>query len=365
MDGIKGTDSRVAQGDSSRSLRPGEHGVSEIVGVVLLLAVVVMGVGLIAVTIYSQPTPGETPQVDILVSETDTAVRLTHNGGDPLAKGTFYVLADGVRLDDPISPPGGDWPWSIGGVLQYGVDGAPGQVQVVYSGGGGAVLLKSATFSGTAGAGGPDVPAVPGGGGGLHYDFDTPEERDAWVIDQFVEMLEGNSIYLSQTLQGNSGFWDSSGFFNFTVWARDSDLNLSTNGNNPVSVPFVVGQKVSIKLDNSEIRFFAIGQSGWHILASDVTIYRDNTELPYKYILGGKIDGFKDFTSSVTIKTVASKNLHTDLYVNNTQLINDAWSKEITLAGIKPADPTLMILDISHVDPCYFIGTAESITGYT
>jgi len=364
MEGPGGAGANSRAGQEGRGTRHRDRAVSEVVSIVLLLAVAVVGVGLIAVTVYSQPMPGETPQVDILVSETDTAVRLTHNGGDPLAKGTFYVLADGVRLEEPPVLSGGDWPWSIGGVLQYGVDGAPGRVQVVYNGGGGAVLLKSATFSGTAGAGGPDIPAGLGGGDGLHYDFDTPEERDAWVIDQFVEMLEGNSIYLSQTLQGNSGFWDSSGFFNFTVWARDSDLNLSTNGNNPVSVPFVVGQKVSIKLDNSEIRFFAIGQSGWHILASDVTIYRDNTELPYKYILGGKIDGFKDFSSSVTIRT-NNKNLHTDLYVNNTQLINDAWSKEITLAGIKPADPTLMILDISHVDPCYFIGTAESITGYT
>jgi hypothetical protein len=250
--------------------------------------------------------------------------------------------------------------------LQYDVGSAPERVQVVYRSGGGATLLKSATFSGAAGTVGPDVP-VGDGDGGLDYHFDTEEERDAWVIDRFVEILEGTSIYLSQSVQSQDEVWQSSGSFDFTISNSDSSLNLSTknaNDNNPDPVTFTVGERVKVELHNSEIRFFAIGQSGWHVFATDVTIYRDGEELPYKYIIGGKINGFRDFTSSVTIKTVASKNLQTDLYIHNAPIIKGTWNKAITLTNIKPADPTLLILDISKNDPNYFIGTAESITGY-
>lgn len=357
--------SRAARRDTGRILRPGERAVSEVVSVVLLLGVVVVGVGIITVTIYSQPAPEKTPQVDILVSGNNNVISLTHNGGDPLAEGTFYVLADGERLENSTLQ-NGAWPWSIGEVLQYSVAPAPERVQVVYSGGGGAVLLKSATFSGAAGTAGPDVPAA-GGGGELHYDFDTPEERDVWVIDQFVKMLESNSIYLSQSIKSDSDMWKSSGFFNFTITESDTVLNLSKNNpNNPETVPFTVGQKLSIKLENSKMRFFAIGQSGWHISAADVTIYRNDNKLDYDYIVEGKINGFTDFTSTVTITTASSEHnaLYTDLYIYNVPKITGACSKKITLTHIQPAKPTLMILDISKNDPCYFVGYAESITGH-
>jgi len=368
MKALKDTISRATQGDSCRGHRTGERAVSEVVSIVLLLAVVIMGVGIIAATIYSQPTPQQTPQVDIHISSNNSVISLTHSGGDPIAEGTMYVLADGKRLAGPPALSRGTWPWSIGGVLQYGVDSAPVQVQVVYDGGGGAVLLKSATFSGTAGIAEPDVPTGSSGGDGeLDYHFDTPEERDAWVVEQFVEQLENNSIYLSQNVQNQNEVWKSSGSFEFTISGRDSNLNLSTNNandNDPDMVTFTVGESVRIELHDSQIRFFAIGQSGWHVFATDISIYRDGTELPYKFILGGKIEEFDDFTSSITIKTTTSKNLHTDLYINNIPIISSVWDKEITLTNIKPAEPTLMILDISKNDPNYFVGTAESITGY-
>jgi len=368
---MKDNNSRAARRETRRSLRPGERAASEVISVLLLLGVVVVGVGIIAVTIYSQPTPEKTPQVSILISKTADAILLTHNGGDSLAEGSFYVLADGARLDGPAAPSGGVWPWSIGETLQYNVASAPERVQVVYSGGGGAALLKSATFSGAAGTAGPDVPVGTGGGewieSELNISFDTIEERDAWVVEQFVEQLENNSIYLSQNVQNQHEVWKSSGSFEFTISGRNSSLNLSTNNandNDPDTVTFTVGESVRIELHDSQIRFFAIGQSGWHVFATDISIYRDGTELPYKFILGGKIEEFNDFTSSITIKTTASKNLHTDLYINNVPIISGIWNTEITLTNIKPAEPTLMILDISKNDPNYFVGTAESITGY-
>ncbi len=340
-----------------------DHAVSEVVSIILLLAVVVVGVGIVAVTIYSQPAPEGTPQVDILVSETDTALRLTHNGGDSLAEGSFYVLADGVRLDGPPTLSGGDWPWSIGEVLQYGVASAPGRVQVVYNGGGGATLLKSAAFSGAAGTAGPDVPATGGGGGGLHYVFNNSTERDAWVIDRFVEMLEGNSIYLSQeTWSSGSNDWTCSGSFEFTLNDNRTFLKLDTG-----NVTFARNDKLRIQLgDKSTMRFFAIGHGGWHISATSVAIYKNGGLQGSGDISGGRIYEYSNLDSSVVIKTSkVNKGVPTELYVNNTPIINEQWEETITITNIRPADPTLMILDISKNDPQYFVGTAKSITWHT
>jgi len=372
MRAMKGTGRRAAQAVSGRKLRNDEHAVSEIVGIALLLAVVVMGVGIVAVTIYSQPMPEKTPQVEILISASNSFVSLTHNGGDPLEEGSFHVLVDGTRLADPPTLSGGTWPWSIGEVLQYSVDSAPAQVLVVYDGGGGAVLLKSATIAGAAGMAGPDQPARPGGGGGNYTSptFDTEEKLNAWVVEQFVEQLKNNSIYLSQDIKSQNDVWGSSGFFNFTLSDDRTYLEIAQNQNdNPNRYNFTAGDRISIHLDNSVIRFFAIGHEGWHISASEVTVYNNSQKLTATtgnkkdYIKGGRIYRYSTFNSSVVITTKTG--LQTELYINNTPIINGTWNKQITLTNIKPAEPTLMILDISKNDPNYFLGMADNITGYT
>lgn len=366
---MKDTGSMAMQEVTGCKLRNDERAVSEIVGIALLLAVVVMGVGIVAVTIYSQPMPERTPQVEILISASSNVVSLTHNGGDPLDEGSFYVLADGTRLSGPPALYGGTWPWSIGEVLHYSVDSKPVQVLVVYDGGGGAVLLKSATISGAAGTAGPDVPARPGGGGGNYTSptFDSQEELDAWVVEQFVEQLKGNSIYLAQDLKNQDNVWGSTGFFNFTLSDDRTYLEIAKNANDELDkYIFTQGDAMSIHLEDSGIRFFAIGHEGWHISAGDVTVYKNGQTLTRNnkdYIKGGRIYGYSDFTSSVVITTKTG--LQTELYINNTPIINGAWSQTITLTNVRPAEPTLMILDISKNDPNYFLGTADSITGYS
>ncbi|KUL00873.1 MAG: hypothetical protein XE11_2322 [Methanomicrobiales archaeon 53_19] len=362
---MKDTGSMAVQEVTGCKLRNDERAVSEIVGIALLLAVVVMGVGIVAVTIYSQPMPEKTPQVEILISASSNVVSLTHNGGDPLEEGSFYVLADETRLTGTPTICG-TWPWSIGEVLNYGVGSTPDQVLVVYDGGGGAVLLKSATISGAAGAAGPDVPARPGGGGG-----NSQEDLDAWVVEQFVEQLKGNSIYLTQDIKSHNDGWERSGFFNFTLSDDRTYLEIAKNANqDPDKYNFAQGDVISINLTDSTIRFFAIGHEGWHISAADVKVYKNGQTLTGNnkdYIKGGRIfyGSSSNFTSSVIITTSPNKGLQTELYINNTTIINGTWSKTITLTNVRPAEPTLMILDISKNDPNYFLGTADSITGYS
>ena len=357
---MKGTgesrgNSRAEQ--EGRGIRHKDHGVSEVVSIVLLLAVVVVGVGIVAVTIYSQPAPEGTPQVDILVSETDTAVRLTHNGGDSLTEGSFYVLADGVRLEDPPALSGGDWPWSIGEVLQYGVASAPGRVQVVYGSGGGAVLLKSAAFSGAAGTAGPDVPVGPTGGGYVSPSFDTQDGLDNWVVGHFVGMLANNSIYLGQDTANSGKDWICSGSFEFNLSDDRTYLKLA-NGSNAT---FVKNDVLKIGLtDKSTMRFFAIGHGGWHISATEVRVSKNSESPVVTGIIGGRIYDYSKLESSVAITTPDINNgIPTEFYVDNAPLINKKWEGSIILTSVKPANPTLMILDVSKNDPCYFVGDAE------
>nr|WP_303714457.1 type IV pilin [Methanoculleus marisnigri] len=373
MEVIGDTSNRAVEGNTNRSLRCGDRAVSEVVSIVLLLAVVVVGVGLIAVTIYSQPTPEKTPQVDILVSENDDIISLTHNGGDPLAEGTFYVLADGVRLEEPPVLSGGDWPWSIGGVLQYGVDGAPGQVQVVYSGGGGAVLLKSATFSGTAGAGGPDVPAVPGGGGGLHYDFDTPEERDAWVIDQFREQLEGDSIYFTRAERGSQGVFE--GTLQFRVTGGGSYLVI---GNNP-RTNLAVGDEVKFEFapgKTPDLMFFMLGNKGWSIQAQGDGVNDLRIFIRHNGVWGPDISGngdlteswitdYDDYVSALNF-SVQGGTEHTRLIINNAAVLDDENGDTFWFYRIEPAHPTLLVMQYASTgalgNGVYFVGKAERVT---
>ncbi|NQS79057.1 MAG: type IV pilin [Methanoculleus bourgensis] len=341
------------------------RGVSEVISVVLLIGVVVVGVGIIAVTIYSQPTPAEIPEVSILVSNTSDGINLTHNGGDSLQEGSFYVLADGERLGDATLQ-NGAWPWSIGEVLRYDVEATPEEVQVVYTGAGGEVLLKSARFQGGAATGGPDIIPEP------------PEESElelGEIIKGFVDALESDSIYLYQKIESEGKVWKVTGFFNFTISDKDSYLHLSTKDKSPERVSFEPDEQISIQLSSdSKIRLFTIGSGNWHIFATDATVYSDGQSLkepedpqkPYSYIFGGRLHYEVDkFTSSVTITTPSDKNPHTELYINNTLIINGTCNQEINLTNIKPTKTTMMILDISKNDPCYFIGAAESITGHT
>jgi len=352
-----------------------ENAVSDLIAIVLLLGVLVVGVGIIMVTMTSQPLPDEIPNINILVGNTTTTVLIKHNGGDPLQESEFTIVADGTVLrnqDATITGGDGAWPWTVGETLRYPVAAVPHQVSVLYAVGGGSVLLKSATLDGEIQTGGPDA---PGPGEGIDIHFDDQDELDAWGVDQFVQQLEGNSIYLYQNIQSQSDVWGNSGFFNFTIAKAESYLELTVNniGETPDRASFNVGDRVSIRLQDSTMRFFAIGNGGWHTFATDVAIFKNNVRMKdstgkiYNNIVGGRLYGFDEFDSSVdiTTKSRSSNPIHTEFYINNTPLINSIWTKPITLTNVQPAQPTLLILDISKNDPNYIVGNANSITGIT
>ena len=74
-----------------------ESAVSEVIGSVMLISVVVTAIAIIAVVLTSQPLPQKIPALDAIISSNgkDT-IRIYHNGGDALSHQEVYILVDGA-----------------------------------------------------------------------------------------------------------------------------------------------------------------------------------------------------------------------------------------------------------------------------
>jgi len=369
-------DNRAVRGDISRALRPGERAVSEVVSVVLLLGVVVVGVGIITVTIYSQPAPEKTPQVDILVSGNNNVISLTHNGGDPLAEGTFYVLADGERLENSTLQ-NGAWPWSIGETLTFATAGEPHEVRVVYTGGGAELLLKSATLGQSSGtAADPDTPAGPGTTpptGNITLTFDDQEELDAWVVDQFREQLEGDSIYFTRAERGAQGVFE--GTLQFRVTGGGSYLVI---GNNP-QTNLAIGDEVKLEFATGktpDLMFFMLGNKGWSIQAQGAG--KDNLQIFIRHngvwgpdisdngdLTESWITDYDDYVSMLNFSVKGGEH-HTRLIINNATVLDDKNGDTFWFYRIEPAHPTLLMMQYAPTgakgNGVYFIGKADRVT---
>jgi FlaG/FlaF family flagellin (archaellin) len=127
-------------------------GVSEIIGAILMISLVVLGVAIVAMLFFSQTTPSKIPSVNFMTGtmtdrEGQSWLYLYHNGGDSLPQGTFSVLVDGaVQEDYRISDNSPDW--SLGTNLILPVDSGSHTVAIIYNATGtGAVVLRSGSAS--------------------------------------------------------------------------------------------------------------------------------------------------------------------------------------------------------------------------
>ena len=113
-------------------------GASEVVGAIILIAVIGTVVSIAGVAILSQPQPEKIPalnaEIDFIGGNT---VMITHNGGDALQKDQMKIMVDGVdRTSSFVLMDGNDWSsWMIGDTLIYTGDSVlPGSIQIVYTG---------------------------------------------------------------------------------------------------------------------------------------------------------------------------------------------------------------------------------------
>ena len=143
-----------------KSRRKSESGVSEIIGAVMLISVVVMGVAIIGVVLTSQPPPQKIPALDAVISwDGIDTIYIAHNGGDSLRNGEFYIRVDNevkpfLKTNEPGNP---SWTtWSAGETLDYKLvspDPTPPRlVQVIYKGTGSSGVMLASTNFGTGGS---------------------------------------------------------------------------------------------------------------------------------------------------------------------------------------------------------------------
>jgi FlaG/FlaF family flagellin (archaellin) len=135
------------------NVRSQEEGVSEIVGSMLLIAVVVAGVSIVGIALLSQPLPQNIPSVNAVIWNDTSNVYIKHDGGDALANGTFKVYVNGVdqTLHFNLSTiPTLPWTtWSVGNILQYNSGSTTiRSVQIVWTGKGNtsSVVLSSVFY---------------------------------------------------------------------------------------------------------------------------------------------------------------------------------------------------------------------------
>ncbi|MDD5509161.1 MAG: PKD domain-containing protein, partial [Bacteroidales bacterium] len=137
-----------------------EKGVSEVIGAILLVSLVILGAMIVAVLFLSQPPPQEIPQVNAIAGNNTTHIFLLHDGGDPLTPLETIIRIDGgrdpgtielLREDGTVEEsPWTSGEWSVGKTLKVEDPYQPPQsVSLVYSGGSSQALLLTSTFVGT------------------------------------------------------------------------------------------------------------------------------------------------------------------------------------------------------------------------
>ena len=141
---MKGRTDRMQHNQKCQNL---ESGVSEVIGAVLLIALVVTAVAIVGVGLLSQPLPKQIPALESVISTSGNIVQITHNGGDTLQKGDFVVLVDGVDKTSLFNKDGAlTWQsWSPGESLTVPYTN-PNSVRIIYTGAGASATLSSANF---------------------------------------------------------------------------------------------------------------------------------------------------------------------------------------------------------------------------
>ena len=143
----------------------GQEGVSEIVGVMLLLGLTIIGVALVGIVFLSDSQPDEIPHATIAAGNESGSLALVHEGGDPLREGDYRIYVDtrsGLvdRTNNFTGLEVGE-PWSIGRTLVYNGTGTPARVVITVGSGGSETIFSEPEFVGGATAFSPD-PAPPG-----------------------------------------------------------------------------------------------------------------------------------------------------------------------------------------------------------
>jgi PKD repeat protein len=102
------------------------------VGVLMLVAIFVVGAGILAVIYFSTPPTEKGPAANIVATNESRLIRISHMGGDTLSQDRLQIYVDGQL--QTFSGFNGNEPWSVGQTLSFYSNSIPKKVDVVYTG---------------------------------------------------------------------------------------------------------------------------------------------------------------------------------------------------------------------------------------
>jgi hypothetical protein len=340
--------------------RDAESGVSEVVGAILLISVVVIAVSVIAVVLFSQQTPQKIPNVNLMVgidNNVPPTLYLYHNGGDALTLGEFDVYVDGVIK--PYSISGGGNEWSLGKNLVVPVSTVPKNVVLVYnSSGTGSVVLRSASVN---------VSTNTGSINPYNMSFPTHLGTDDEILDAFMANVTGNYISFYKNSLASTGGLKSGSRISLRITDTEDKSWIVYNGN---LIPLNNTDVITIDIPDKIEYFttFGIASQIWELSANivDLTITRappvSTIVAPKAVISHTWIQRYELVTSTLDIDTAGIS--VTALMINNTRYLPppSTNASAITITGAKPLPVGLFVLTIdkSHTT-AYFVGTANTI----
>jgi hypothetical protein len=346
--------------------------VSEVIGGILLISVVVIAVSVIGVMLFSQQTPQNIPQVNFMVGTDDKVpptLYLYHNGGDTLTRGEFDVFVDGsIR---PYSISGGGSEWSLGKNLVVPVSAVPENVVLVYNrSGGGSVVLRSASVDIPKGTGpiSPDVIAFPTQSGTCSIGNCSPDV----ILDAFMNNVTANSVSFYKE-QGGSVLGSSLNNYHirFRVTDQNSESSITYHRADPEKINLSVGDTVTITLKNpsGNFRIFGISPQIWELSSdlADIDIHLANgTNLPSvtdEDIVHMFIAGYDPASFESTLVIDTSGTSDTTLVVNATRVINGLNGQHIVLSNVRPLTVGLFLIiqDDTKNGRTFLVGRTDQI----
>jgi FlaG/FlaF family flagellin (archaellin) len=371
---------------SSTPLLHADHssGVSELIGGILMIVLVVAAVAIIGIFLFSQQPPQKVPNINFMTG-TDTSgnLYLYHNGGDSLKKGDFAVVIDGQapRTDFTISD--GSTEWSVGRNLKLGVSGTPKSVAIIYNGtGSGEVVLRSASSSVAVlqnSINPSGTPVIPGGGSGgspgAGYIFNDAANisNSSYFVDAIRENVTANRINFYKNSLSSSGGLKLGSYLSLRVidttqtsqmLYKDASTTYQVKLNNTDVV------KVAVQSQTKNFKTFGIAPQIWELTAqgADLTITRLP---PIPSISATKVDIMHTWISNYqlvdsTLKIDTSGDSVTALTVNNTVYLplptQSTDPKDIIITNAKPLPVGLFLIIIDDSQKtAYLVGTADNI----
>lgn len=200
---------------------------AEMIGALILVAIFVSAVALIGVYMFSQPQPQKIPAVNFQFASDGNAIKIYHEGGDPLPEGYYQIRVNGIAIPSGsiIKSPSPTGSWAIGDTLTIASSGVSpsSYVQIIYLDGEASVLLASnGTQSGSTGPSAPVASFITNVSSGtlpLAVQF---TDTSTSIPTSWTWAFGDGSV---SSLQNPTHTYTASGSYTVTLTARNSGGN--------------------------------------------------------------------------------------------------------------------------------------------